>query len=68
MALAKAALAANDLRSRRLVQTFSPPVAVDFAYYIVAPKAKLNLPKVSHFIAWLREQAEADRQQHLAVA
>lgn len=69
VALAKAALAANDLRSKRLVQTFSSPVAVDFAYFAVAPKAKLNLPKVSHFVSWLRQQAAADEpQQQLAVA
>ncbi|MFM8747344.1 MAG: transcriptional regulator GcvA [Aestuariivirga sp.] len=65
--LAKTALAARDLRQGRLVQPFPSQVKVDFAYYIVAPRAKLNLPKVSHFIDWLRTEAASDLPQ-LAVA
>ncbi|MFO1121337.1 MAG: transcriptional regulator GcvA [Hyphomicrobiales bacterium] len=60
IALAKAALAAEDLRSGRLVQPFASVMTVDFAYYIVAPRGKLNLPKVSYFIDWLRQQAKAE--------
>lgn len=67
VALAKTALAAQDLRSQRLVQPFASSMAVEFAYYIVAPRAKLNLPKVSHFVAWLGKQAQSD-SQHLEVA
>jgi LysR family glycine cleavage system transcriptional activator len=67
VALAKTALAARDLRQGRLVQPFPSPVKVDFAYFIVAPRAKLNLPKVSYFIEWLRREAGRDDQQ-LAVA
>lgn len=67
VALAKTALAARDLRQGRLVQPFSSAIKVDFAYYVVAPRAKLNLPKVSHFIDWLRREAGAEQQQ-LAVA
>jgi len=63
VALAKTALAAQDLRSRRLVQPLPSSMTVDFAYYIVAPRAKLNLPKVSHFIAWLESQVVPDEQQ-----
>lgn len=65
--LAKTALAARDLRQGRLVQPFKSRVKVDFAYYIVAPRAKLNLPKVSHFIDWLRGEAAGEMPQ-LAVA
>lgn len=65
--LAKTALAARDLRQGRLVQPFKSKVKVDFAYYIVAPRAKLNLPKVSHFIDWLRGEAAGEMPQ-LAVA
>ena len=65
--LAKTALAARDLRQGRLLQPFLSQVKVDFAYYIVAPRAKLNLPKVSHFIDWLRTEAASDLPQ-LAVA
>lgn len=67
VALAKTALAARDLRQGRLVQPFSSAVKVDFAYYMVAPRAKLNLPKVSYFIDWLRSEAGKEEQQ-LAVA
>lgn len=67
VALAKAALAAEDLRRGRLVKAFPSAVKVDFAYYIVAPRAKLNLPKVSHFISWLRKEAMTE-EQLMAVA
>ena len=68
VALAKTALAARDLRQGRLVQPFTSSVKVDFAYYIVAPRAKLNLPKVSYFIDWLRAEAGKEEEPHLAVA
>ncbi len=67
VALAKTALAAQDLRSKRLVQPFPTSLAVDFAYFVVAPPPKLNLPKVTHFIEWLRREAEQHDRQ-LAVA
>ena len=67
IALAKTALAARDLRQGRLVQPFASAMKVDFAYFIVAPRAKLNLPKVSYFIDWLRNEASREDQQ-LAVA
>ncbi|MCX7349365.1 MAG: transcriptional regulator GcvA [Alphaproteobacteria bacterium] len=68
VALAKTALAARDLRQGRLVQPFTSTIMkVDFAYYVVAPRAKLNLPKVSYFIEWLRSEVNRDEQQ-LAVA
>ena len=68
VALAKTALAARDLRQGRLVQPFTSAMKVDFAYYVVAPRAKLNLPKVSFFIDWLRNEAGQEDLQHLAVA
>ncbi len=57
VALAKAALAAADLAEGRLVRPFEIAAPVDFAYYVVCPKAKLNLPKVALFRDWLRAQA-----------
>lgn len=59
VALAKAALAAADLAEGRLVKPFEVSAPVDFAYYIVCPKAKLNLPKVARFRDWLRVEASA---------
>jgi len=67
VALAKTALAARDLRHGRLVQPFASAVKLDFAYFAVAPRSKLNLPKVSHFLHWLRQEASAEEQE-LAVA
>jgi LysR family glycine cleavage system transcriptional activator len=57
VALAKSALAAADLKAGRLVRPIETERPVDFAYYFVAPRAKLNLPKVSYFHDWLRRQA-----------
>ena len=45
-----------DIKAGRLVRLFSTEVPVNFAYYVVAPKAKLNLPKVSFFRDWLQAQ------------
>lgn len=60
IALAKSALAAEDIRAGRLVRPFATALPVDFAYYFVAPKAKLNLPKVVFFRDWLRAQTSRD--------
>ncbi|MBV8538542.1 MAG: transcriptional regulator GcvA [Alphaproteobacteria bacterium] len=57
VALAKAALAAGDLAAGRLVQPFEMSLPVDFGYYVVCPKAKLNLPKVAQFRGWLLDEA-----------
>ncbi len=66
VALAKSTLAEADIAAGRLVRLFSTEVAVNFAYYIVAPKSKLNLPKVSHFRDWLHSQVkEAQLQKAL---
>ena len=57
VALAKSALAAADLQAGRLVRPIDSERPVDFAYYFVAPRAKLNLPKVAYFQSWLKRQA-----------
>ena len=53
VALAKSTLADADVKAGRLVRLFSTTKQVNFAYYFVSPRAKLNLPKVSFFRAWL---------------
>ena len=63
VALAKSALAAADLQAGRLVRPIETERPVDFAYYFVAPRAKLNLPKVSYFYDWLRRQAAGEGDQ-----
>jgi LysR family glycine cleavage system transcriptional activator len=59
VALAKRALAQADLDAGRLVAPFQIATAVDFAYYLVHPKAKGRLPQVKAFTAWLNAEAEA---------
>lgn len=53
IALAKSTLAAADIASGRLVRPLPGHSPVGFAYWLVAPKSKLNLPKVSFFRDWL---------------
>ena len=60
VALAKATLAATDLAEGRLVKPFPVNAPVGFAYYVVCPKAKLNLPKVALFRDWVRDEAAID--------
>ncbi len=59
VALAKRALAQADLDAGRLVAPFQIATAVDFAYYVVHPKAKGRLPQVKAFVAWITAQAAA---------
>jgi LysR family glycine cleavage system transcriptional activator len=59
LALAKRALAQADLDAGRLVAPFQIATAVDFAYYLVHPKAKGRLPQVKAFAAWVKAEAEA---------
>ena len=59
VALAKRALAQADLDAGRLVAPFQIATAVDFAYYLVHPKAKGRLPQVKAFTAWLNTEAQA---------
>lgn len=59
VALAKRALAQADLDAGRLVTPFDIATAVDFAYYVVHPKAKGRLPQVKAFVSWLVKEAQA---------
>ncbi len=59
VALAKRALAQADLDAGRLVTPLQDPTAVDFAYFVVYPKAKGRLPQVRAFVAWLAGEAAA---------
>jgi LysR family transcriptional regulator, glycine cleavage system transcriptional activator len=60
VALAKQTLAQADLEAGRLVAPLQIATAVDFAYYLVHPKAKARLPQVKAFIGWI----EAEAQRH----
>jgi LysR family glycine cleavage system transcriptional activator len=57
VALAKRALAQADLDAGRLVAPLQIATAVDFAYFVVHPKAKGRLPQVKAFVGWITRQA-----------
>ena len=65
VALAKGTLAQDDLDAGRLVAPLQIATAVDFAYYVVHPKAKGRLPQVKAFVAWIVAEA-ADHEAALA--
>jgi LysR family glycine cleavage system transcriptional activator len=58
VALAKRTLAQDDLDAGRLMAPMPIPTIVDFAYFLVHPKAKGRLPQVKAFIGWIREEAQ----------
>jgi LysR family glycine cleavage system transcriptional activator len=62
VALAKRALAQADLDSGRLVAPLQDATAVDFAYFVVHPKAKGRLPQVKAFVSWIAAQAAAHEE------
>lgn len=57
VALAKYALAVADLEAARLVIPFDRETPTDFAYWLVYPEAKADLPDVMAFIAWVTTEA-----------
>jgi LysR family glycine cleavage system transcriptional activator len=59
VALAKRALAQDDLDAGRLVAPMAISTSVDFAYYVVHPKAKARLPQVKAFVAWILAEGAA---------
>ena len=60
VALAKRALAQADIDAGRLVAPLHGEATdVDFAYFVVHPKAKGRLPQVKAFVGWLTAQAAA---------
>jgi LysR family glycine cleavage system transcriptional activator len=62
VALAKRALAQADLDAGRLVAPLQDATAVDFAYFVVHPKAKGRLPQVKAFVNWITTQASAHEE------
>ena len=59
VALAKRTIAQDDLDAGRLISPLQISTAVDFAYYLVHPKAKGRLPQVKAFISWITAEATA---------
>jgi LysR family glycine cleavage system transcriptional activator len=67
VALAKRTLAQADLDAGRLIAPLQIATAVDFAYYLVHPKAKGRLPQVKAFIGWIEAEAQAHEAALLAI-
>ena len=63
VALAKRALAQADIDAGRLVAPLPITTEVDFAYYVVHPKAKGRLAPVRAFTAWIAAEAQAHEAQ-----
>ena len=57
IALARSAIAEEDLKAKRLVKPFGDGVPVDFAHHIVCPPDRLENERVRDFIDWLKEEA-----------
>jgi LysR family transcriptional regulator, glycine cleavage system transcriptional activator len=60
VALGRSALAADDLAAGRLVKVFDISLPVEYAYYVVAPEASADRPKVAAFRDWVIETAAND--------
>jgi len=67
VALAKRALAQADLDAGRLIAPLQIATAVDFAYFVVHPKAKGRLPQVKAFVNWITAEAAAHEAALLSI-
>lgn len=56
IALARSAIAEEDIKAGRLIKPFGEAVPVNFAHHIVYPKDKIKNERVQDFIEWLREE------------
>jgi LysR family transcriptional regulator, glycine cleavage system transcriptional activator len=61
--LARSTLAAWDLINARLIAPFAVSLPLTTAYWIVAPQATAELPKIATFRNWLLAEAAEDRRQ-----
>jgi len=61
VALAKARLAADDIRAGRLVTLFNVKQPIQFAYYFVAPPEKSALKRVQLFRKWLGDEIAREK-------
>jgi LysR family transcriptional regulator, glycine cleavage system transcriptional activator len=61
IALARTTLAAWDLINKRLVAPFAQTLPLSSAYWIVAPRATADMPKIATFRDWLLSEAAKDR-------
>jgi LysR family transcriptional regulator, glycine cleavage system transcriptional activator len=57
VAIGYVAIAAAEISEGKLVAPFNLKVRSPWSYYVVCPKAKANLPKISKFRTWLLSEA-----------
>lgn len=58
IALARSAIAQEDIKAGRLIKPFGEEVPINFAHHIVCPKEKLKNERVQDFIDWIWEEVE----------
>jgi LysR family glycine cleavage system transcriptional activator len=63
VALARRALATQDLLAGRLIRPFAQALTSDRGYFIVCPEAFADRPKIVRFREWLLAEAERDTAQ-----
>jgi len=56
IALGRSALIERDLAAGRLVKPFDVPIPNDFAYYLVCPDGRADVPKIVAFREWLLQE------------
>ena len=57
VAIGRSVLVADELASGRLVKPFDVSLPVEFAYYVVSPRATKDRPKIKAFRAWWLQEA-----------
>lgn len=60
VALIGSVIAEDDLAAGHLVRPLEHTIPLNFAYYLVYPKSKANLPRVAAFREWLLEEAKIE--------
>ena len=63
VALARTALVAQDLIAGRLVRPFNLSLPVNYAYWVVCPKATAQLPKIEMFKKWICAEIAIDQRK-----
>jgi LysR family glycine cleavage system transcriptional activator len=63
VALARRALATQDLLAGRLVRPFAQTLTSERGYFIVCPEATADEPKIVRFREWLLAENERDRER-----
>jgi LysR family glycine cleavage system transcriptional activator len=60
VALVSGRLVADDLAARRLVKPFALSIPVNYCYFVVAPAATADRPKIAAFREWILAKAREE--------